>query len=785
MRICLLATHYPPDSTEGIPRQRQVLAEALVQRGHEVHVVTTGSYSGTRNEHGVLVHRVVVGAANAYGAASPALNLALSYSQALHEALLRLLATAPMDVVDVPFWAAPGIVTLRSYAGATVLWMQTTSAQLLRLRGEPLTAADRQQVALENACIRRATGLLYDSHVAQRATAEDYDVPSDALLGVAHLGLPPLKDAIAAERARGEAVEALVVGRLEQRKGTPLLLKLLPALLERYPQLRVRFVGRDNSANDGWQERHRADYAGFFRRQHAGLADRVRFDGVVPEEQLAASYARADLLLMPSLYESFGQVYLEAMRAALPVVTFAAGGASEIFADGEQHGGLLAPAGDSVAFAQSVARLVEQPSLRAELGERGRERFQSAFTAAHMAHATLAFYDRVIERQLARELATRPVFQVMEGLDIGDSVSNITRRNAGLLSDLGITTPIVARYSHHEIRHETQLPECLLGTPGAAMIFHYWGYNGLLWLLDATRGPKAIHYHNITPPHFFPTDTALYHNTARGYEQLRQIANRFDLIIGDSRYNVAELAPFLDSPRPALAIYPVIDGDEIRAQPYDQELFAALRQAGEVNILFVGRVVRNKRQDRLLHMFDYYCREINRRSHLWLVGDDTGDTLYRAELEQLRESLPSRQRIHFSGKVSDLAVNAHYRAADVLVSASEHEGFGMPLAHAMALDVPVVAYAAAAVPETLGDAGVLITRWDHARVAELLHLVLADAPLREQITLGQRANLRRFSAAAVRECLAAVVQYLRDGSPSPLFEPASTTSIDRPTGMSI
>jgi glycosyltransferase involved in cell wall biosynthesis len=778
MRICLLATHYPPESTEGIARQRQALAAALARRSHEVHVVTSGPYAGTRDEQGVHVHRVAVRATNHYGAATPALDSALSYSQALHEALLRLLANGPFDIVDVPFWAAPGIVTLRSYAGATVLWMQTTSTQLLRLSGQPPSPADRQRVALEQACIPYATGVLYDSVAAQHATAVDYDVPADALLGVAHLGLPLLEASLPAERRPDGLVEALVVGRLEQRKGTPLLFELLPALLERHPQLRVRFVGRDNSANDGWRARHQTDYAGYFRRRHPGLMERVRFDGGVSEGELLASYGRADMVLAPSLYESFGLVYLEAMRASRPVVAFASGGASEIFPAGEQHGALLARPGDGAALAQGIARLVEQPSLRHEIGAHGHARFLDAFTAAHMADATLAFYERVVERQLAREVPNRPVFQVMEALDVGDSVSSITRRNAALLGDLGATTTILARFTHPDVQHETRPAEYALATPGAGLIFHFWGYNGLLWLLDAMRGPKAMHYHNITPPHFFPTDTALYHNTARGYDQLREIAGRFDLLIGDSRYNIAELAPFLDAPRPALAIYPALDARELQAQPYDAAFVEALRQSGEVQVVFVGRIARNKRQDLVMQLFDYYCRQINRYCRLWLVGSDQGDAAYRSELERLRQTLPSGERIAFTGKVPDATVDAYLRAAHIYVSASEHEGFGMPLIQAMAFDVPVLAYAATAVPETMGGSGLLVHRWDVPRVAELMHLAISDARLRERLVSGQRANLDRFTLDATRTRLAAVMAFLRDGTLSPLFEQPNVIAHD-------
>src|SRR5690606_7465246 len=101
--------------------------------------------------------------------------------------------------------------------------------------------------------------------------------------------------------------------------------------------------------------------------------------------------------------------------------------------------------------------------------------------------------------------------------------------------------------------------------------------------------------------------------------------------------------------------------------------------------------------DRLMELFDYYYREINRRAHLWLVGNDQGHPEYRYRLEQLRGSLASGERIHFTGKVAAAQMYAYYRAADVFVCASDHEGFCVPIAEAMALDVPVLAYAAAAV----------------------------------------------------------------------------------------
>ena len=182
--------------------------------------------------------------------------------------------------------------------------------------------------------------------------------------------------------------------------------------------------------------------------------------------------------------------------------------------------------------------------------------------------------------------------------------------------------------------------------------------------------------------------------------------------------------------------------------------------------------------------FDHYWREINRAARLWLVGSDRGDVEYRAELERLRDALPSGKQITFTGKVTDPQVHAYYRAADVFICASAHEGFCMPITQAMALDVPVLAYAATAVPETMGGAGLLIHDWDVAQVATALDQILSDAAFRERLLLGQRASLSRFSLAEARARLAASVLFLQTERRAACLKGSATMEI-RPERFNI
>ena len=133
------------------------------------------------------------------------------------------------------------------------------------------------------------------------------------------------------------------------------------------------------------------------------------------------------------------------------------------------------------------------------------------------------------------------VYQVMEAMDVGDAVSSIARRNGALLAELGQPGAVLARYAHPGIGHETRPCHEALATPDCGLIFHYWGQNSSTWMLHVLCGRKAVHYHNITPPHFFPRHSDLFRATMRGHAQLRQIADVFDLILGDTAQSTRAL----------------------------------------------------------------------------------------------------------------------------------------------------------------------------------------------------------------------------------------------------
>jgi glycosyltransferase involved in cell wall biosynthesis len=166
---------------------------------------------------------------------------------------------------------------------------------------------------------------------------------------------------------------------------------------------------------------------------------------------------------------------------------------------------------------------------------------------------------------------------------------------------------------------------------------------------------------------------------------------------------------------------------------------------GWTNILFVGRMIPNKKIDDLIRFFHAYKTRCNPRSRLLLVGSYGGFDLYFAMLQQLVATLKVPD-VFFMGHVSNEELSAFYDVADLFLCASEHEGFCVPLMEAFHKRVPVLAYAATAVPSTMDGGGVLYDTKSPAHVASLMAAILDDEELVERILASQDAALARLVA---------------------------------------
>jgi glycosyltransferase involved in cell wall biosynthesis len=264
----------------------------------------------------------------------------------------------------------------------------------------------------------------------------------------------------------------------------------------------------------------------------------------------------------------------------------------------------------------------------------------------------------------------------------------------------------------------------------------------------------ALIYHNITPPEYFVgVHRTLARQCFRGRRELRAYVDRCDLALGDSEFNRQDLEA-LGFPR--TAVLPVVP-DFAHLDRLPNRFVADQFDDEWTNVLFVGRVIANKKIEDLIRMFHAYHVNFNPRSRLLIVGVFSLFERYLAALNELTAELKLSD-VHFTGHVSDEELVAFYEIADLFLCASEHEGFCVPLVEAFYKQVPVLAYAATAVPHTMDGAGVLFEDKDPRHVAALMDAILSDPTLQDAIVEGQTAAVRRLQAKDFRGTLLGFVE---------------------------
>jgi glycosyltransferase involved in cell wall biosynthesis len=334
----------------------------------------------------------------------------------------------------------------------------------------------------------------------------------------------------------------------------------------------------------------------------------------------------------------------------------------------------------------------------------------------------------------------------------GDAIGDSARAVRGMLRGMGHESELFALTMDDDLRGDVRAFQDPDASRGDVTIFHFALPSPMTGRFAALDGVKVLQYHNITPARFFaPYDPGLFRLAALGRRELATLAGRVDLAVGDSAFNRQELDSlgFVRT-----AVMPIaVDTARITAAPRRPALERILRD-GLINILFVGRIAPNKKIEDHIRLAEMYKRYVDSYYRFIFVGRYDGVPRYYDQVRALiaeYEMLPDR--FWFTGPVPDEDLAAFYRWSDAYVSLSEHEGFCVPLVEAMAADVPVLAFAAGAVPETLGGAGMLFAPKDLEVAAELLGSVVYDRDARARILEGQRRRLEDFAPARIERHL--------------------------------
>ncbi len=259
----------------------------------------------------------------------------------------------------------------------------------------------------------------------------------------------------------------------------------------------------------------------------------------------------------------------------------------------------------------------------------------------------------------------------------------------------------------------------------------------------------VLDYHNITPASFYEAwedHTAAKVDLAR--RQMAELAPAAVLGIADSAFNAAELHQFGCS---ITAVIPILGGIEDEARIPDPPEAERLRRdhGPSTVLLFVGRLSPNKTQHHLVEALWLYRRWYDPEARLHLVGPATTPAYARA-LFGLASALGLGDAVRHGTDLTDAELAAWYADADVFVCLSEHEGFCIPLLQAMRAGLPVVAFGAGAVPETLGDAGILLESKRPGAVAAAVARVVTDRRLADRMVEAGHRRLGAFAPAVVR-----------------------------------
>ena len=334
----------------------------------------------------------------------------------------------------------------------------------------------------------------------------------------------------------------------------------------------------------------------------------------------------------------------------------------------------------------------------------------------------------------------------------GDAIGDSARRVRDLLRELGHESEIYALTVDDDLRHDVRPFGDAAARRGDVTVLHYAVPSPMTDAFARLPRGRVLQYHNVTPAQFFaPYDPGVFRVAALGREQLKTLVGHTDAALGDSEYNRQELETYGFS---NTGVFPIaVDTARIRRAPRRPALEHLLND-GLLNFLFVGRIAPNKKIEDHIRLGEHYKRYVDTEYRFIFVGKtDAVPRYYDTVLALVAEYRMPADRFVFTGAVPEEDLATYYRTARVYISLSEHEGFCVPLLEAMAADVPVLAYASTAVPDTLGGAGVQFAPKDLEYAAELLGELAFNDDLRARVIAGQRRRLEAFGDARLRRDL--------------------------------
>lgn len=338
---------------------------------------------------------------------------------------------------------------------------------------------------------------------------------------------------------------------------------------------------------------------------------------------------------------------------------------------------------------------------------------------------------------------TRAIHQLVHTLSYGDAISTEVTALQRVLRGLGFESEVFAIHEHPNLRGQS-IPYHRLAERGDGdLILHYSLGSPLNGIYANWRGGKrTLIYHNITPAKWYSSiNQRVAQDIEVGLRELPELCRMSDSLWADSPYNAAELRELGFEAEVVELLVDPARWDGAR----NEGLYRSVKDSPGIQVLHVGRMAPNKCIEDIIKSFYFTVKYVDPQARLRLVGIDTDTELYSFSLRELANYLGIGYAVEFVGALSDSEVRSMYEASDVYLCMSEHEGFCLPLIEAMRFELPIIAFAAGAVPDTLGAGGVLVREKRHAEIGALIAEVAKPGALRERLIAAGRERVSDFS----------------------------------------
>ena len=352
------------------------------------------------------------------------------------------------------------------------------------------------------------------------------------------------------------------------------------------------------------------------------------------------------------------------------------------------------------------------------------------------------------------------VIQLINGIDGGTGVANSLFSLVGALEEIGYKNEIYAK-SIGEIPHGWSVKkienlEDLNINSDTVMFYHFLNGCDLNEDVKKLDCKKILVFQNVTPPAFFyEWNRQKYCQLTRGEYEARNTVGYYDFAIAPSMFSRNQLVSYGWNPS-KVAVIPLINVNYDFVASIGEEPNANYSNCSNV-FLHVGRIVPNKKIEDIILIFNEFVTRYDEKAYLILCGDNNGYQLYYKALLALVKKLNLKDKILFTGQVLDAQVESYYKRANVYLCMSEHEGLCIPILEAFKHKIPVIAYYATAVPDTMGDAGVIVHEKNFEKIAGTIHDLLNDKTWLDDILKEEQQRVNSFSISKYKSALSEIV----------------------------